>query len=259
MTFSTSGLSVTQSGENHYLAHSRTEKRNGTSHGVIVLHGHNGNAFQNTVAPSGFGAHVQALADAGCLVLAVDAGGGVSFGNAATMTAITSAYTWLTSPTGGGAKTGKVGLFGWSMGGGAALNWLKRNPTLVAGTWLWAPNTDLDFFHATGGYTPSYATGGISLGAYTAEIDTAFGGSYAANAVGYKIRDEYTTWTGKGPIRIAHANNDSTIPIAASTAFVTGAADALVTSRAVTTGDHTGVMDQVPTSEPIKFFSTANW
>jgi len=254
VTYSIYGSGVTQVGETSYLTTARNEHRNGTSHGVIVLHGHNGSSLQSTVATSGFGAHVQALADAGIMVLAIDAGGPVAWSSPAAMTAITSAYTWLTGA--GGAHSGKVGLFGWSMGGLTALNWLKRNPSLVAGTWLWAPCSDLDWARPTAGYTPAYATGGVN-GAWQTEIDAAFG-SYAATA-GYRVRDEYSTWTGKGPIRIAHANNDTTVPIGQSTAFIAGVADATVTQRVVTTGDHTGVMDQVPTSETVAFFSAAAW
>jgi dienelactone hydrolase len=220
--------------------------------GIIVCHGHGGNALQAQQG-EGFWTHPSVLADAGYAVMAVDEGA-TSWMDDACMTAITAAYNDLVSTVG---ITGtKVGLMGWSMGGGSALNWVKRNPTLAAAVWLWSPLTDLDWVHGTGGYTPAYATGGLTpAGGWATEIDTAYGGNYAANAPGHKVYDEPSTWANICPIKIAHATDDDTLPVAASTSFVANVNSTKVTLRTPdTTGGHQGSILAVPSSEVVGFF-----
>jgi hypothetical protein len=258
VTFASSALGVTQAGEKHLLAVSGSERHNGTSPGVIVLHGHGGDAYQAPPAPSWFGAHVKALADAGMMVLAADFGGGTTFGNSTFQTALTSAWTWLTGA--GGARPGKVLLLPYSMGMLGGLHWVKSNAAKVSGVFAFAGATDLDLFHGTAGYTPAYDAGGVSPGQYAAEIDTAFGGDYATNAAGFKVRDEYASWQGIAvPQRLVHASDDATVPIGQAQAFVTGVNDPLVTLRTLSSGGHTGLFDQLSTDETVSFCATANW
>lgn len=227
---------------------------NGTGQGlrgIVVPHGHGGDATQASQGRS-FWTHPSALADAGFAVMSVDMGGASWMANSA-MDAITAAYNDL---MGLGCTGRKIGFMPWSMGCGSALVWAKQNPTKVAAMWLWSPVTDLDWIHATAGYTPAYSTGGITpAGGWPAEVDTAYGGNYAANAPGHKIRDEYATWANLCPIVVAHATDDPVLPIGASQAFVAGAASPFVTMRTpATTGGHQGAILQVPSSEVVTFF-----
>jgi pimeloyl-ACP methyl ester carboxylesterase len=158
------GLGIYAVSEGQYLVVNKDTPRDGTRRGVLCLHGHGADATvftpgaqSNTFA---VGNHARTLAEAGFIVLSIDAGGPAPWSNDPSMTAITAAHTWLTGA--GGAKAGIVGLVGWSMGGLNALNWVKRNPTLVSGVELFAPASDLDYFHG--------------LANFQTEIDIAYSG-----------------------------------------------------------------------------------
>lgn len=256
MTANDSASGLYTAGERSVFLYSPRTPRNNTALGIMGLHGHNGGSDQFLQNASALGAHMKALADAGALILAGDVGGVATFGTDACMTAITALYNGLIAT--GMAKGPKVGIVAWSMGGHNALNWVKRNPTKVAGVQLWTPLTDLDFFHATAGYTPAYSPGSVAAGAFAAEIDTAYGGSanYAANSVGHRVRDEYASWAGLGiPIKVFTAVDDNVIPVGQSRdGFVAGVNDPNVTFRSVPSGSHTGLFDQVPVSETIDFW-----
>lgn len=244
-----------QTGEGQLRLLANDAKLDGTEKAIIAIHGHGGDATQFDMLTAYQGRHTEALADAGYVVLSIDAGGPTTFGNDAAMAAITAAYNWLTGA--GKARPGKIGVVGWSMGGCNALNWVKRNPAKVAAVQCWTPLTDLDFFHGTAGYTPAYSPGSVAPGGYAAEIDAAYGGNYAVNAAGHKIRDEYASWRGLGiPIKVFTAVDDAVIPVGQSRdGFVAGVADANVTFRSVASGGHTGLFDQVPTSETLAYWA----
>lgn len=260
MTFGQYAIGKYQTGEGQLRLSAQDAKFDGTEHGILVMHGHGGDATQFDMLTSYQGAHTEALADAGFIVLSIDAGGPATWGNDAAMTAGLNAYNWLVGA--GKAKAGKVGVMGWSMGGLNSLNWIKRNASKVAGAWEWCPATDLDYFHGTSGYTPAYDhTGNMFFGNWASEIDGAYGGAYSTASAGHRIRDEYASWHGLGiPIRVAHADNDQTIPVAQNRdGFVAGVNDPNVTFREVTTGDHTGLFNYVPTSEVVAFYQGLSW
>lgn len=229
--------------------------------GIIALHGH-GNDCKFVMMGGAFEPHPWRLAQSGFAVLCIDRGDSwwngdatVDSSTASGMGAINAAYNDLINTV--GVAGTKVGLIGQSMGGGAGLQFIKQRPTYVACAYFVNPATDLDFFHQTAGYTPAYSIlGNTYAGAYVAEIDAAYGGNYAVNAVGHKIRDEYSTWHGLGiPITIAQASDDVTVPPAASTAFVNGVNDANVTLRAGSlTGGHLGAEANIDWTEIRDFF-----
>jgi hypothetical protein len=254
MTFGQYAIGKYASGEGQLRLSAQGAKFDGSEHGILVMHGHGGDATQFDMLTSYQGAHTEALADAGFIVLSIDAGGPATWGNNTAMNAALAAYNWLVGA--GKAKAGKVGVMGWSMGGLNSLNWIKRNASKVAGAWEWCPATDLDYFHGTAGYTPAYPKGTNTLfGNWAAEIDAAYGGNYAANAVGHKIVDEYSAYKLGIPITVAHAVNDNTIPVGQNQyGFVPGVADPAVTFRSVSDGDHTGLFNFVPTSEVVAFY-----
>lgn len=231
--------------------------------GIIGFHGHGAGASQFDQG-QGMGKHPAALANAGFAVLAHDTPlSGLAWNNGASsdaetvsaMGAAKYAYNQLKDVV--GVAGTKVGVIGWSMGGGMALQFIKQNPTLVACAWLFSPMTDLDFYHATAGYTPAYDAEGITPNAaYAAEIDTAYGGNYAVNAVGHKIRDEYATWAGLGiKIMIDQTSDDPTVPRHASDAFVAGVNDPNVTLYSpAATGGHPGAVVNRDPKEVVDFF-----
>jgi len=258
------GYSVTAPTETMMLIREKLSPTDGTYHGILCFHGHAGDSSQfepfgqSTITAPGY--HTWQLAEAGYLMGSIDAGGGTAWSNSAAMDRATDGYNWLTGTA--GAKTGKIGLMGWSMGGMTALNWAKRNPTLVAGVLLWAPATDLDYFHSTSGYTPAYGSALPNNAGWTSEIDASYGSPYATTSTGYRIRDEYSSWAGLGiPIRVIHASDDTTIPVAQSqNGFVPGVNDANVTLRTpLPTGNHTGLFANVPSSETVAFFNGLTW
>jgi pimeloyl-ACP methyl ester carboxylesterase len=139
---------------------------------ILCCHGYGGSGWSYAPAQPP-GQHVTALANAGYALLPVDHARINSWGDPDSMRALDDAYTYATTTL--GYSNTKVGLMGYSMGGLAALNWLKRNPSKVSCAWLWAPATDLRFFRDnSGAYTPTYNTGGITQGAFTTEINSTF-------------------------------------------------------------------------------------
>lgn len=246
------GYSATTPTEGQLLAKDTHAALDGTRRGVLCFHGHAGDCGQYQPASTSLGAHVEALVDyLDVVVLAIDDAGGAAWSDQTAMDRATDGYTYLTAR----AKSPKILVVGWSMGGLTALNWIKRNPTLVAAAWLWAPCSDLDWANSTAAYSPAYGGTVANNAGWTTEIGAAFP-SYSSSSVGFRVRDEYASWRGLGiPIKVCHASDDATIPPAQSTAFVAGVNDAQVTSRSpAPTGDHTGLFSNVPVQESVQFF-----
>lgn len=220
---------------------------------IIAIHGHGADASVWT--PGWPGArHAQALADAGYYVVSIDAGGPATFNNKAAMDAITSAYGYIIGTL--GIAESKVGLFGWSMGGGNSLQWIKENPSKVWACLIWAPLTDLDY-HL--GYPPDPAPGSEAYLAYGTPIYPT--NNYALNSTGHKIADEYPTWRNKCPIRIIQGTADTTVPMSKSQAFINGVnaapgspAPNIVDMVLLTGSDHTTLFANYPLDETLKFF-----
>lgn len=257
------GYSTSAPSETMMLIREKLTPTNGTHHGILCFHGHGGDSSQfepfgqSTITAPGY--HTWQLAEAGYIMGSIDAGGGTTWGNATAMSRATDGYTWLTTTA--GAKTGKIGIMAWSMGGLAALNWIKRNPTLVAGALLWEPVTDLDWANSTAGYTPAYGGSVANNGTWSTEIAAAYN-PYSTASTGYRVRDEYSSWKGLGiPIKVIHASDDTTVPVAQSqSGFVPGVNDPNVTLRSpLPTGNHSGVFANVPSSETVAFFNGLTW
>lgn len=248
------GYAAGAPGESYLLMRRKGVPLDGTHPLIVCLHGHGGTSLHYLPGASptltGPGYHAWRLAESGFIVLAIDAGGTTTWGDAAAIARITDAVAFA---AGLGAKTTKIGLMGWSMGCAAALNWIKRNPAEVGAAWLWAAATDLDFFNATAGYVPSYSAGGVAMGAFASEIAADFN-PYSSSA-GFRIHDEPASFAGIAPIKIAHAADDATIPQAQSASFVAAVNDPLVTFRAIAAGGHTGLFGAVGEAEVIQHFA----
>lgn len=210
---------------------------------VIILPGHG--SPPSIWTPGNFvGKHAGALAEAGYYVLSPDAGGGATWGKTAALDIITAAYAWVMEQ---GMGSAKALLAGWSMGLFEALLWQKFNPALVAGTFGFAGPTNLDHQHANP--------------AYTAEVDAAYDGNYAVNAIGHRINADadWSFWRDGAPIKLKHGANDATVLPADSQAFVAGVGQPQVTVDIVAGADHTTVLAAVDESEIVAFADAASW
>lgn len=245
------------SGEYACWTYNAGELWDGTSRLIVALHGH-GTAGQDAVGSLTFnqnlgaGAGAMALARTGrYVVCSIQAGGASSWSKPAVMTAINAAVAAARTR---GAKTGKYGLLGWSMGGLEVANQIKRDAPNIAAAWTWAPAIDLDFIFSTAGHTPI-----ANNATWTTEATTAFG-TYAASA-GYRVADEPASYRGLGvPWKIAHATDDSVVPQSISTSFVAAVNDPSISMRTpAIVGDHTNLFQYIPDAEIVSHFDSASW
>lgn len=233
------------------------ERWDGTSRLIIALHGH---GTQDNTGPLVFaqntssGSAAMALARSGRYVAcSIQANGAASWSKPSVMTAINNAVTAARTR---GVKTGKYGLLGWSMGGLETANQIKRDSANIAAAWTWAPALDMDYNYSTSGHTPV-----ANNATWTTEINTAFGGSTAAQFAGYNPTADFASYRALGvPWKVCHATDDGTVPQSVSTGFVTAVNDASITMRTPDiTGDHTNLFANVPDAEVVAFFDSASW
>lgn len=108
--------------------------------GILFCHGAGGTGEQALTAQ--FAPMLYALSDAGYPVLSHQLVSSGTWGNDASMQAVSTARNYLVSQM--GAKPGKVFLIGASMGGLTALTWALQNPQLVAGIVGLVPVSDVN-------------------------------------------------------------------------------------------------------------------
>jgi len=239
------------SGESSCWTYNSGELWDGSSRLIIALHGHGGDCTQyNQNVASGLGP--MALARTGrYIVVAIDANGVASWSNPTVMTDIQAA---VNAARARGARPGKYGLLGWSMGGLEVANKIKRDAPNIAAAWTWAPAIDLDYVYSTAGHVPI-----ANNAAWTSEVNAAFG-SYAATA-GYRVHDEPASYQDLGvPWKICHATNDSVIPQSISTSFVAAVNDPDISMRTPdVVGDHSGLFQYITDAEIVAHFDSGNW
>jgi pimeloyl-ACP methyl ester carboxylesterase len=237
-------IGVTTTNEKELVVRPREIVPAGTHTGIIAIHGHGGDAMTWQIGEPNatpLGPHVHTLAGHGNIVQSIDAGGPSAFANVAAMNAITAAYNRLISPTGLGAKGPKVALMGWSMGGGAVLNWCRRNPTLVSKVLLWTP---MLVFRDGRGST-----------AQQNEVIAAYGGAsvwYANSALYEPLTNVALFKDLPFPIHIIAMEDDTSVPYAEVTAFVAGVNQPNVTLTTFPTGGHVGGFAQVDPYETLR-------
>lgn len=257
------GVGIYQTGENEFRIDNGRNYPNPRR--VIVARGGHG-SDANGVSPELSGYYFEPfrpLVEAGYVIYSASCGGGVAWWNNAAITALTAAVAKAKTDYG----CNKVGLFGASMGGATMIQGLKTLSASVCGTAVLSAASDLDFLHNTSGYTPAYDTtpsGGMPTG-YVTEMETAYAtnaAGWAAATAGHKIRDEYSTWNGKGPIRCWHGTLDATVPIGQVQAFVTGVNDPNVTLRSLPGAGHIPPIPLVLGPDPneyLQFFNALTW
>jgi pimeloyl-ACP methyl ester carboxylesterase len=143
----------------------------GAKYGVAAFHGHGGAAANAwTFGYQSFSpqSHWRVLAESGYYGMGPDLEL-PNWGDPQSVRTMDDVYTYMTATMGCDAR---IFLFGYSMGGLSSLAWALRNPSKVAGIVLFAPATDLDYFHSTAGYAPSYGLAGDTN--WSAEIDVGF-------------------------------------------------------------------------------------
>lgn len=220
---------------------------------LLMPPGHGGTASSFVQAGTSFTQYLQPLADAGYSLLGADFGGPSTWGNAAAMSAYNDAYSWATTVYGARAR---VGVLTWSMGGGTSLNWMRRNPAKVAGMFTFAALTDVAYFGTAGYAAPYTYPTGAQPGNYASEVSAA----YPAGHSGYSPWEDYALYRGLGvPVRMAHAQDDTTVPYNATVQWLANVNDPRYTLRTVATGGHTGLFAGVPVREVIDFFDSLTW
>lgn len=233
------------------------EKWDGTSRLILTAHGHGGSALQWLPNHQSLGRHAIALVQTGrYIVIALAAGGPAAWFNQAAMDEMALAVTYGRNR---GAKSGKYGLMGYSMGGATVIQKSKEDAARVAGTLAWAPAADGNWIRSTGGYVPV----GYSLpnnATWATEYDAAHG-SFAGSA-GRRIMDEAATTYHdlQVPIRIIHATDDAVVPYALAQRFVALANNPLITMRTPDiVGNHTAQFQNTPDSETVAWFDSLDW
>lgn len=206
----------------------------GTRPGVLSCHAATGGTDEPFLY-GGTEPPITRMAMANYPVLVTDNGGTSNWGNSASQTSLTAAKAALQDPAKGGAKTGKVFLYGFSMGAVPALRWAKDNPTLVHAVLLANPIIDLQWAQDTGGFN--------------AAIDAAHGGNPPAAAD--PAQNTATFNTNATPIRIYYDATDATAPLSQMQAFDTAVTNCTLNQLSPSVG-HTPAA--LPYDDIVSFF-----
>lgn len=227
MISTTQGIGVVDVGEGYVILKPKNYVDVGTKMGVIFLHGAGGYASDAFTFP-GILPTLQALVLKGHTVLSIDASGG-NWSNNVAMDKINNAHAYLTTAL--GARTGKVGLMGVSMGGGNVLTWAAANPTKTACVMGIIPVVDIQDMYANRG------AGG--------SIDGAYAGGWSQTVYGPHHNPVTLAQAGKYagiPIRTYYGLSDTTCVPSTQIAF-RDASGAVATSFA---GGHTVPLSPMP-------------
>lgn len=223
-------------GGNTSMVYSRLKaKFDGTEPLILIIPGH-GSTPAIWDQGSEFGVHFAALAEAGYICLVVDQP--ELWSNDARMTELSAAVAYGQGTL--GAKAGKIGVFGHSLGGGDSLNFIKRNLSIIAGAYLFCPATDYDYLYGQG---------------YGAEMDAAYGGSFATNKAGHVPLTDAAALRGGGvPIKILQGDADTTVLPSQTAAYVAAVNDPLVTERILPNGNHGLIAEFASVDDTVVFF-----
>lgn len=150
-----------------------------------------------------------AIANRDIIVAAVDGGGTATFGNDTAIARISDAVTWMR----GLGVVGKILASGYSMGGSDAMNWGARNLNDYAGFLGFSPAVDLDYGFANN---------------FTAELNAAYGGNFAANHAGHDPLDDLVEELSTEPWHAYYATDDTVLPPASTEAIATAVGGTLI-------------------------------
>lgn len=189
-------LDTLVAGERSYIFHGPAERFDGTSPLVIAGHGADGNElFCDPVHGGGVNhRYCQAIADRGFIV-ASSWWTGEPWGSAAGVASIEEAR--VNRAAIGAKATGPIGFYSGSMGALNALNYWNDHPSNVGALVLVVPASNID--HAYDDLTDQQA-----------DIDAAYGGSYASNGHA-RSPHRFAGDLPARPVGIWGANDDASI------------------------------------------------
>lgn len=193
------GVGVITAGENHLVMVPKNYVPNGTRPGILFAHGY---GAVETVALDRGGWPTQAALIAEIAshwpVLSCTYGGD-QFGNDIAQARMTAAKTYLQGPL--GAKAGKIGIIGISMGGGLMMAWARANPTLVSCMVGLIPLSDLNDVFVNN-----------RTGTGTAGVNAAYGGAYDDNVQGPTHNPtKFASQLAGIPTQIWYATDDTVV------------------------------------------------
>jgi acetyl esterase/lipase len=207
-----------QASEKHLVITRRDTPRNATKTGIIHCHGYQSSPAEAAYAGLYDWRKVLWRAAAGGIpVMAIDAAGQASFGNAASTTALQNALTWFGANY--GVRTDRIMLSGTSMGASVALNYWKNG----------TPPTTAAFI----GFFPALDWTDSGLSSFATARDTAYtnnAGWLAAKSV--RNPQDYAS-TITPPMHLIHSSGDANARSAAVTAFAAAATSSTVTTTAL--------------------------
>lgn len=233
------GRYVASEGDTLWLP--RGYQKDGSIRGVVYCHGA-GELSATPLNAGGGKTNEAALLNAiGSVypMVSVDSGvwaqGGItdsnSWGNTNAQTRVGQAITWLQAAGGGGAKTGKVILFGISMGHAVSMNYAQANSANVQAILAVLPVNDLDDIRDN------------NRGSYQSSISTAWGtgawisaGNPALPAAANPAKTTNQTNLGAIPQRLYYASDDAICMPATVTTLVTNLP--IITTVNLGTGGH---------------------
>lgn len=213
----------------------------GTVPGVVYCHGYGEDAILPVSSPqTGQWQMIDALVNAGYPVIVCDLGGHL-FGADPFATRVNAAI--LTLQVTYGAKTGKVFMFGTSMGGCGALSYSARNPTKVYGLAAVAPVVDLQ------------AVVTNNEGGLAAAVNVAYGGYSDASYSAFNPARQAESGLFTMPVQLWQGTTDNTVvPARCTTLAATIGANAQI--NYLSGGHSETTWREVDTTSLIKFVKT---
>lgn len=221
---------------------------------IIACHGRNSNPVQAFGSDYGseFGDYIVSLVNWGFVVLAIDEGHN-SWSNNLGLRTMDQAYTYLNTLTG----RSTIGLLATSMGTNLALQWHRRHPDKVGGSYLISAFADLDTVRGTAGWVTPYSiqpgdpNAGLTYpapgdaanvaslnGAYKCTNDV----SWTANSIiqGHTPARYPEQWRGRWMV-LQHATMDGGVPYQSAVSWVNAVNDPKCTLRLVTASTATHI------------------
>lgn len=178
-------------GEAHTLF-MRRHRPLANSYGVVWSHGGGGGATSIASNPQ-HGAAVNLLADAGVPVIVGDLGGQWHWGNDTHKTRIQQVWDYLVAQT--GCSSAKLLIITRSMGA-LTLNWVRDNPSKVAGVVCSLPAVDLQDIHDNdrggAGYAASIEAAYGGAGPYSTAANSHNPAAHASDFVGIPMQLHYS-------------------------------------------------------------------
>lgn len=202
-------------GEQHLLMDTVGASRVTGRTGVIYCHARSATAYEPldtrtrpAVAASGYdyAKLCERLVQTGLPLISCDLSGMTHWGNPTALSRIGSAFTFLQSKL--GARSDRVLLAGTSMGVLTALNYARANQVLVK---------------AVLGMFPALDWADTGLGAYTTEMDTAYGGNAARLAAAGTSNPATYAATLNVPVYLLYSTGDAVARPAPVTTFASTA------------------------------------